>query len=206
MKAYKIVDQELDLGRVELHALDFSGQLFGECFVFLLLGRRERLAAAEYFDALDLELLEFAEQVLDPRKAFDGIGLERRFHLGEGHGVVLVLVVVRLGRTFLAVFAVLVVVRIFVVIVADRGTGGFFGDFAVVVIVFRIVRHLVGRRFLGQHGVEIEDLAQLHFLVVEGFGPLNDGVEGDRALAKAHDHHVAAGLDALGNCDFAFAA
>ncbi len=31
-------------------------------------------------------------------------------------------------------------------------------------------------------------------------------MEGDRALAQAHDHHVTAGLDALGDGDLAFAA
>ena len=31
-------------------------------------------------------------------------------------------------------------------------------------------------------------------------------MEGDRAFAQAHDHHVASGLDPLGDGDFAFAA
>jgi len=35
--------------------------------------------------------------------------------------------------------------------------------------------------------------------------PGDDGTEGQRALAEAADHHVAAGLDALGDRDLALA-
>ena len=62
------------------------------------------------------------------------------------------------------------------------------------------------RRALGQHRFEIEDLAQLHRAFVEGVRPFDDRVEGDRAFAQAPDHRVAAGLDALGDGDFALAA
>src|SRR3712207_9530822 len=43
------------------------------------------------------------------------------------------------------------------------------------------------------------------FRSVEGVGPADDGVEGDRAFAKPPDHRVAAGLDALGDRDLALA-
>src|SRR5690606_3578651 len=91
------------------------------------------------------------------------------------------------------------------IVLADRRAGGLFAYFAVIVILGALF-HLVDGRFLGKHGVEIEDLAQLHFLVIERFGPLDDGMEGDRAFAQAHDHRVAPGLDALCDGDFAFAA
>ena len=61
-------------------------------------------------------------------------------------------------------------------------------------------------RILGQHGVEIEDLAQLHLAIVERGRPFDDRVEGRGAFAQAQDHGVAAGLDALGDGDFALAA
>ena len=64
---------------------------------------------------------------------------------------------------------------------------------------------LLGGRALGQHRLEVEDLAQLHAPFVEGVGPADDGVEGDRAFAQAPDHDVAAGLDALGDGDLALA-
>ena len=67
-------------------------------------------------------------------------------------------------------------------------------------------RRLLGGRALRQHRVKIEDFAQLHRAVVEGVRPFDDRVEGDRAFAQAPDHDVAAGLDALGDGDFAFAA
>ena len=41
--------------------------------------------------------------------------------------------------------------------------------------------------------------------VVELVAPDDDGLEGERALAQARDHRLAAGLDALGDRDFALA-
>ena len=58
---------------------------------------------------------------------------------------------------------------------------------------------------LRQHRFQVEDLAQLHRALVEGVRPFDDRVEGDRAFAQAPDHRVAAGLDALGDGDLAFA-
>ena len=204
VEGVEIVDQKFDLGRVELDAFDFGGELFRKRFVFLFLGAGKNLALGHQVDALLLELFELAEEVGDTREAFDGIRLERGFHLSKGHGVVLFLFVVALGRTFLALLAVFFRILVFIV-VANGRTGGFLGNLAVVVFILARF-HLLGRGFLRQHGIEIEDLAQLHFLGIERFGPLDDGVEGNRALTQAHDHHVAAGFDALGDRDFAFAA
>ncbi len=52
---------------------------------------------------------------------------------------------------------------------------------------------------------EIDDLAQQNLRFVELVTPDDDGLEGQRALAQAGDHRLAAGLDALGDGDFAFA-
>ena len=166
---------------MELHAFDFGGELFAQRFVFLLFRRREGIATAEHVHALALQLLELTEQVGDSGETLDGVGLERGLHLGERHGVVLVLVVILLGRAFFAVFVVAGIVIVRIVVVADRGAGGLFRDFAIVLVLAFL--HLLGRRLLRQHRVEIEDLAQLHLFVVERFGPMDDGVEGDRALA-----------------------
>ncbi len=158
IEGVKIIDQKFDLGRVELNALDFSRKLLGKRLVFLFLGRRERLAASHHIDAFLLELLELSEQIGDPSKALDGVRLERGFHLSKGHGVVLFLVIVALGRTFFAIFVVGIgIVVLILVIITDGRTGGFFGDFTV--IVFGVVVQLVGRGFLRQHGIEIENLA-----------------------------------------------
>ena len=52
---------------------------------------------------------------------------------------------------------------------------------------------------------EIDDVAQENLAVVELVTPDDNGLEGQRAFAQAADHRLAAGLDALGNGNFAFA-
>ena len=52
---------------------------------------------------------------------------------------------------------------------------------------------------------EIDDVAQQNFGCGELVAPDDDGLEGQRALAEALDHRLAAGLDALGDGDFALA-
>src|SRR5262249_16065432 len=52
---------------------------------------------------------------------------------------------------------------------------------------------------------EIDDVAEENLAVVELVAPDDDGLEGQRALAEARDHRLAAGLDALRNRDFALA-
>ena len=52
---------------------------------------------------------------------------------------------------------------------------------------------------------EIDDVAEEDFSFVQLIAPDDDGLERQRALAQAGDHGLAAGLDALGDGDFAFA-
>ena len=52
---------------------------------------------------------------------------------------------------------------------------------------------------------QIDDVAEEDFSFVELVAPDDDGLEGQRALAQAGDHRLAAGLDALGDGDFALA-
>ena len=54
-------------------------------------------------------------------------------------------------------------------------------------------------------GVQIDDVAEKHFLGNQRVMTLDDGTDGQRAFADAADHHLAAGFDALGNGDFALA-
>ena len=46
---------------------------------------------------------------------------------------------------------------------------------------------------------------QEHFAVVQFVAPDDDGLEGERALAQAGDHRLAAGLNTLGDGDLALA-
>ncbi len=90
----------------------------------------------------------------------------------------------------------------------DGRAGGLLADLALGAAFFAafLARgDLLGGRALRQHGFEIDDLAQLHAAFVEGVRPVDDGVEGHGAFAKAPDHDVAAGLDALGDGDLALA-
>ena len=52
---------------------------------------------------------------------------------------------------------------------------------------------------------EVDDVAQEDFAFVQFVAPDDDGLEGERAFAQARDHRLAAGLDALGDRDFALA-
>ena len=54
-------------------------------------------------------------------------------------------------------------------------------------------------------GFEIDDVAQQNLAFVQLVAPDDDGLEGQRALAQAGDHGLAAGLDALGDGDLALA-
>ena len=53
--------------------------------------------------------------------------------------------------------------------------------------------------------LEVDDVAQQDLGFVELVAPDDDRLEGQRALAQARDHRLAAGLDALGDGDFALA-
>src|SRR6185437_4668692 len=53
--------------------------------------------------------------------------------------------------------------------------------------------------------IEIDDVAQQHLALDQRVAPTDKGTDRERALADAADHHVAAGLDALGDRDLALA-
>src|ERR1700689_3690762 len=57
----------------------------------------------------------------------------------------------------------------------------------------------------GIGGVENDDVAEEDLSLVQFIAPDDDGLERQRAFAQARDHRLAAGLDALGNGDLAFA-
>ncbi len=70
-------------------------------------------------------------------------------------------------------------------------------------------RHVDFRRVLavgaGIGRLEIDDVAQEDLAFVQFVAPDDDRLEGERALAEASDHRLAAGFDALGDCDLALA-
>jgi len=205
----ELVDQKFDLVGVKLDAFDESGQFFAQIVIFFLGRCRKILAGSERFQPGCLQFREFLENGSDQRKFFQSRGLQGLFHLGERKGVVfLFLFDDALGAAFgqfgfLIIFAVGRFGILDLVIVLEGRAGGLLADFAVVIIAFfQIFRNRVFR----EHGVKIENFAQLHFAVVERGRPFDDRVEGGRTLAESPDHGVAACLDALGNGNLALAA
>ncbi len=53
--------------------------------------------------------------------------------------------------------------------------------------------------------LQVDDIAQEHSAFIELLAPDDDGLEGQRALAQARDHGLAAGLDSFGDRDLALA-
>src|SRR3546814_9127069 len=53
-----------------------------------------------------------------------------------------------------------------------------------------LILQVFGRRVLGQHRLEVENLAQLHVAIVERVRPFDDRVEGQRAFAQRSEEHT----------------
>ena len=145
--------------------------------------------------------MEFCIGRLDGRKSFQRLGLQSLFHGGQAHAAFIFVIVKGLRRRTALCHAVLFV-----------GNGGcffrlfgFFLERNRQVGAHRVGIRLVVHRRLGKHGFQIKDFAQLHAAFVQRVRPVYDGGKGHRAFAKPGDHGVAAGLDALGNGDFALA-
>ena len=171
--AVELVDEIFDLGGVELDAFDLGGELLAQLLVLLLVGGGEFGAGAERVEPRVLELGELLVEAGDGGELLERLRLELLFHLGERQRVVVVVVVGRLrlgaaldhvvlfvggGFLFLGLFLFL-----------DGRAGGLLADLglAAAFAAFLALGDLLGRRALGQHRLEVEDLAQLHLAVVE---------------------------------------
>ncbi len=95
------------------------------------------------------------------------------------------------------------------VVVAGARAAGLFLLLGGLAVGLDLLRALELRRSLGfRTGIgrfEIDDLAQQRRAFVQFVAPDDERLEGQRALAETCDHRFAAGLDALGDGDFAFA-
>src|SRR5690606_9746219 len=129
----------LDLGRVELHAFDFGGELLAQGFVFLLARGRVILPAAENVDAFGLDLLELLEQLRDAGEPLERLGLERGFHLREAEGVVFLFLFLAAAGAGIAVLVLVVggfllfLLGLFLFLVGRPG--GLLADLTAVVVV-----------------------------------------------------------------------
>ena len=92
VKGIKVVDQEFDLGRMELHAFDLCGQFFAQLLVFLFLRCREIIASSKGFHPIGLEFFKCLEVLRDTGKTLNRIWFERSLHLGQAQRIVFVII------------------------------------------------------------------------------------------------------------------
>ena len=219
----ELLDQRIDARLVEPQRLHLGDDLFLELLVLALLRRRQRLVVELELDVLVLQAAQPLVGVGDVVEGLQHLGLELGLDRGERQRVLDVVVVeVGLGGCgFLAAFLAVAV-----------GGAGLERRRAMRRGGRRRWRRRRGmrrrtasrpqarpaahrrpaparRHRLGVGArigrFEIDDVAQEDLALVELVAPDDDGLEGERALAQARDHRLAAGLDALGDGDFALA-
>ncbi len=201
----ELLDQAVDAVLIERQRLDRRDQLILELLVAAFLAGRQGAGAGKArLDLLVLQLAELLVGVGDRVEGFHDLRAQFRFHGGQRQ-VRFVLVLFLLFRRST------VAADIGDVVVAARraGAAGLFLLLGRLAVGFDLFRALELRRSLGLGagigGFEIDDLAQKSRAFVEFVAPDDQRLEGQRAFAQAGDHRLAAGLDALGDGDFAFA-
>src|SRR6266571_4850643 len=219
----ELLDQRIDARLVEPQRLHLGDDLFLELLVFALLRGRERGALELELDVLVLQPAQALVFACDLVEGLEHLGLEFGLDRGQRQRA-LHIVVVEVGfrRALGLVLAILVGgagTRRHFERGRTRGRGrgrrhlrrlavavrcGIAGNHDRLTVGADRRRHPlgVGAR-IGR--LEIDDVAQEHLALVELVAPDNDGLEGERALAQARDHGLAAGLDALGDRDLALA-
>ena len=210
IKAVELFHQIFDAVVVEMHVLHKIDQLLAQLAVALFLSRLDLVALVDGFQTGDLQLVEFFVGFVDLLEGFNDFRRQLGFQLSERQVL------------FLAVFVIVIAVTgCASPIVARRAALSFFRfglfrafggstlpgvGFAaafVLGVLIRLVGSLSGPAAVG--GVQVNNIAQQHFLGDQRVMPLHDGADGQRAFADATDHHFTAGLNALGDSDLAFA-
>ena len=218
----ELLDQRVDARLIEPQRLHLGDDLFLELLVLALLRRRQRLVVQLVVDVLVLQSAQAFERIGDGVEGLQHLGLELGLDGGERHRVLeIVLVQVAFAeRAFLRLLlAVAAVQRL-----GLERRGGRWGRRR----SHRLRRNdreergrprgRGGRRIDARHGsryrlgvgpgigrFEVYNVVQEHFAVVQFVAPDDDGLEGERALAQAGDHRLAAGLNTLGDGNLALA-
>ncbi len=221
----ELLDQAIDARLVEPQRLHLADDLFLQLLVFALLRRRQRGALEPEFDVLLLQAAQALEAVGDGVEGLHHLGLELGFDGGERERTLhVVFVEIALGGGFARILLGALVVAGFGRRL-ERGGGGRRGRRG-----HRGLHHLQMRRARRRRGsrdrlavwaegrrrdllgvgagigrFQVDDVAQEDLALVQFVAPDDDGLEGERALAQAGDHRLAAGLDALGDGDLALA-
>ncbi len=180
----ELLDEAFDTVVVERERLHVGDDFFAQLFVSLLLLARALFARDLLLKLLVLLLAQLLVGAGDLVKGLEYLRFQFGFHCGKRHGV----------------FKLVVVLAAFAFSSWRAGDGDGCCDL-----------HLTanGRRRFGFGPLvgrfEIDDVAQQDLGVVQFVAPDDDGLEGEGAFAQARNHSLAAGFNALGDGDFAFA-
>ncbi len=213
----ELLDQRIDAVLVQRQRLDLRDHLILELAVTPVLAGRELRALHAAGDELVLQAAELLVVLRDALEGLHDLRLQLRFHRGK-RDCVLVLVVILVAELFGGGLAR----RALLVIRTGRGRGargglrcGAIGAGVGMVLSVVNIRVVAGlddhrrRRVLRVRprigGLQVDDVAEENLPLVELVLPDDDGLEGERGFAEARDHGLAAGLDALGDGDFALA-
>ena len=198
------LDQALDAVLVERERLDLGDDLVLEHLVALLLPGGERVVLQRALDDLVLQLAELLVVGGDEVEGLEHLRLELGLHGGERKRVLEIVFVV---LEFLGLGLRLL---LFALARGLRLGAGLRGRLT---ISLAAAVQPFGQRLRGDllgvgaliGGFEVDDVAEQDLPLVQLVAPDDDGLEGERALAKPCDHGLAAGLDALRNGDLALA-
>ena len=182
--AVELLDEALDTVVVERQALHVDDDFIAQLVVGLLLLLGAGFAGHLLLELLVLLLAQLLVGAGDAVEGFQNLRLQLGFHGCQRQRVFVVVLIVELafGRRFTALFG--------------RRFGG--------LPVNKNGRRLLClRAFIGRF--EIDDIAEQNLAFVQLVAPDDDGLEGEGTFAQAGDHRFAAGLDALGDGDFALA-
>ena len=204
----ELLDQRLDAVLVERQRLHVGDDLVLELLVVALLRGRERLVLQPVLDVLILQPAQLLVVVGDAVEGLEHLRLELGLHRRERERVLDIVVSRRRHRRRLGGAPRHRRSPAAARLAASRRGAGVRGCG----VAGRAGHRRIDRRPARLLGVgagigrfEVDDVAQQDLAVVQFVAPDDDRLEGERAFAQAGDHRLAAGLDALGDGDFALA-
>ncbi len=198
----KLLDQRLDAVVVERQALHIRDDGFFQLFQLLGLRRGGRNRSEPVRDILVLDLSQLLIGIRDPVENLDDARFQLRF-MAESE------IPPSNSSSNISASAA----SAWPAAGASRSTssserrigraGFLLGKALLGIDRFDLGRALAVRAGIG--GFQIDDVAQENLAVIQLIAPDDDGLEGERSFAQPGNHRLAAGLDALGDGNFALA-
>jgi hypothetical protein len=183
-----LLDELLDAAVVELDRAHMAAELGGELDDLALRLGRGLHAFVRRLQPLIEQLVDLLEGGGDLVEGLDHAGQELLLHGGERNIRLLAGFAFRFALAFRRLDHHLDLGRLALdgLALGGDGRGG-------------------GIRAAAISGVEVDDVTQQHLALAQALAPIEQSAIGERALGDAADHHVAPGLDALGDRDLALA-